>query len=610
MEDAEEDDDDDEAFENYRTQRIIEELTRENIKRNVPAECGIIQEISCTNFMCHAQLTVTLGPLINFIIGHNGSGKSAVLTALSLCLGGKASATNRGQNLKSFIKEGTDHSVVRVKIKNEGANAHKPNLYGRSIYVERYFSRSGTSGFRLKDENKKLVSVKKADLEDIIEDFALQLDNPLNVLTQDQARQFLNDSTPALKYKFFLKGTQLELLDADYTIIRDNLNSMEGQTGTIEADERVLHQRMEAAVKKAQRADALQQSAAKERELVTMAAWATVVEAEEELRVHDEELEPIASKIRELDAEVVAESQAYEDADHACSEANQKLQDMREALEPKKQRVHELRDEFKENTQTLVTLQTQLRDIAGKVTAKQRSIDKHKAEIEEQLRLQAEADGGQHAHKVAELQRYEEECKDAKKELHDHDAVQKDLIKEVKAAETDVGQARAILQDKNANMQGAAQRLQDLEGGHSDWTRAYRNSRNLQNLMQAIREERRFSSPPIGPIGRHVTLLDQKWSSILEKSFGGTLEGFLVFSKNDQNLLSTLMRRTNWYVAIFPYVAHPPNGRSQSPIFLGKKASIDISDGEPDPQLKTWLRELRVFDFSPPPGWFADCGPD
>jgi chromosome segregation ATPase len=57
---------------------------------------------------CHKYLIVHMGPLMNFIIGHNGSGKSAILTALTLCLGGKASATNRGHSLKSFIKEGEE----------------------------------------------------------------------------------------------------------------------------------------------------------------------------------------------------------------------------------------------------------------------------------------------------------------------------------------------------------------------------------------------------------------------------------------------------------------------------------------------------------------------
>jgi ABC-type glutathione transport system ATPase component len=90
------------------TQHIIQRLKNSENKENRPEESGVIEEIRCVNFMCHEQLTVTLGPLINFIIGHNGSGKSAVLTALTICLGGKATATNRGQNLKSFVKEGKE----------------------------------------------------------------------------------------------------------------------------------------------------------------------------------------------------------------------------------------------------------------------------------------------------------------------------------------------------------------------------------------------------------------------------------------------------------------------------------------------------------------------
>jgi len=51
-------------------------------------------------------LEINFGEKINFVIGHNGSGKSAILTALTVCLGGKANATNRGTSLKNLIKEG------------------------------------------------------------------------------------------------------------------------------------------------------------------------------------------------------------------------------------------------------------------------------------------------------------------------------------------------------------------------------------------------------------------------------------------------------------------------------------------------------------------------
>ena len=36
---------------------------------NEPAENGILETVTCTNFMCHRYLEISLGPLINFIIG-------------------------------------------------------------------------------------------------------------------------------------------------------------------------------------------------------------------------------------------------------------------------------------------------------------------------------------------------------------------------------------------------------------------------------------------------------------------------------------------------------------------------------------------------------------
>ena len=85
--------------------------------------------------MNHAHILVALTPRVNFITGINGgpssphgpcpcpepassppsplrpparstAGKSAVLTGLVVCLGGKAQNTDRGSSLKDFIKDG------------------------------------------------------------------------------------------------------------------------------------------------------------------------------------------------------------------------------------------------------------------------------------------------------------------------------------------------------------------------------------------------------------------------------------------------------------------------------------------------------------------------
>ena len=151
------------------TQRIQSRPTL--IGDNHAALNAIIESITCYNFMCHERLHCDLGPLLNFIVGENGSGKSAILTAITLCLGGKASATNRGGSLRSFVKEGRDHASLVVKIKNQGTDAYKPDQFGESIIVERWFTKSGSSGFKLKSETGRIISTKKGDVDDVVDYF-------------------------------------------------------------------------------------------------------------------------------------------------------------------------------------------------------------------------------------------------------------------------------------------------------------------------------------------------------------------------------------------------------------------------------------------------------
>jgi chromosome segregation ATPase len=262
------------------TQLIQEKYSNFVDEENVPAEHGILERVECYNFMCHDHFNVELGPLINFIVGKNGSGKSAILTAIVLCLGGKAAATNRGQSLKSFVKEGKDNATIIVRIKNQGDGAYMADDYGKSIIVERLFNTTGNSQFKIKADNGRIVSTKKAELDAITDYFSLQIDNPMNVLSQDMARQFLSTSSPAEKYKFFVKGVQLEQLDQDYRLIEESVDSVEEKLRVSESDLVVLENRKNLAKKKLDRSDQHDSLRAKVRVIRSQMAWAQVEEQE------------------------------------------------------------------------------------------------------------------------------------------------------------------------------------------------------------------------------------------------------------------------------------------------------------------------------------------
>ncbi|KAG6853816.1 hypothetical protein C0991_001062 [Blastosporella zonata] len=211
-------------FENVHAAKILADLASKRKIQGGIAEHGIIERVEMVNFMCHAFLKFEFGPQINFIIGHNGSGKSAVLSAITVALGGKSNSTGRGSGLKSFIKEGCGAAEVTIHLKNQGEEAYKPHEYGKSIIVSRRFTKEGASTWKIKGvKSSQTISSKKEELAAICDHMNIQVDNPMNVLTQDAARQFLSASAPADKYKFFLRGTQLSQLSDEYTTCLANI---------------------------------------------------------------------------------------------------------------------------------------------------------------------------------------------------------------------------------------------------------------------------------------------------------------------------------------------------------------------------------------------------
>jgi chromosome segregation ATPase len=532
------------------TQQVQKEHRATANRENVATDSGIIEEIQCINFMCHEHLTVTLGPLINFIIGHNGSGKSAVLTALTICLGGKATATNRAQNLKSLIKEGKDHASVTVKIKNQGPLAYKPAQYGDSIIVERHFSRSGTSGFKLKNVNNKLVTNKKAELEDILDAFSMQIDNPMNVLTQDMARQFLNHSTPKDKYKFFLQGTQLENLNRDYQQIEQSLEVMNTKAEVKEADLTTLRREMEMLERKARRAASIQTMRAKEAEYNRQAAWATVREQEKEVAHNEAELERTEAIIQTRQRAVEQAGQDYERADSAHEAAKQSVAEITTAIEPAEQMAHDAKAKFDEVRAKLQQVHTDARNAATEFKAKKTKVQKLEEEIAQYRQRQAEADNGRHAEKIRERDEAKVQLENARAACEGHDTGLAALQEQLETAQNEQKEADRKVDNARNNVASIRASITKMQSGQSNWDDGYPNPRGLSQLLNAINSERRFREKPVGPLGRHVKLQKPKWGRILEKQFGQTLNGFVVTSKQDQSILSGLMNRIGWYVGL------------------------------------------------------------
>ena len=97
---------------------------------------------------------------------------------------------------------------------------------------------------------------------------------------------------------------------------------------------------------------------------------------------------------------------------------------------------------------------------------------------------------------------------------------------------------------KRSEIEQCESRLNNLVRDRGQQQGAYKPT--MARLLSAIRQDGGFLQKPIGPLGNHIRLLKPMWSSILERSFGGAMETFIVTSKQDQLKLSAMMKKQGW----------------------------------------------------------------
>ncbi|CAG8723013.1 11983_t:CDS:10, partial [Racocetra persica] len=498
-----------------------EELERTKLRRKsstgLTAESSVIESIELVDFMCHKFLKVNFGPKINFIIGHNGSGKSAILTGITVCLGGKANVTNRASNLRSLIREGASVAQVTLKLRNRGADAYRHDMYGDSIIIERRISRDGSNGYKIKTSGGKVVSGKRDELNAILDHMAIQVDNPMNVLSQDTARQFLHSSSSEDKYKFFMKGTQLTQLSEDYELIRE---SIETTQNIIKHKKEVLPDLLRAA----KDAEAKYKDMEKARELEVMVsnlkdqmAWAQVEEKEQEVT----------------------------EAETNLLKARRRLPSVQANLEKEQKEEREINDQIKNLKHSVDTFRTKIN--------------------EEALKLQD--DNRQRRDYVLNaVKEREDEVNILTQERHELLTKTENLVEKLEHIRNE---KRSIVQNIRRTEDDILRHndlIQQLRDQKSDNLKAFGPS--IPDVLNAIAHENRWYKRPVGPFGRYIKLTKPEWRNTLESVIGSSLTAFSVSNHHDQQLLSGILKRFHCNSPIivgeddrFDFSSGEPSGR-------------------------------------------------
>lgn len=101
------------------------------------------------------------GRNLNVIIGPNGTGKSTIVCAIILGLGGKPTTIGRATQIGDYVKAGCREAKIKIHLKN-GKN--------QDIAITRIFNNHGKSSWLL---NENYSSIK--EIQEITKSFDIQV---------------------------------------------------------------------------------------------------------------------------------------------------------------------------------------------------------------------------------------------------------------------------------------------------------------------------------------------------------------------------------------------------------------------------------------------------
>lgn len=510
-----------------------------DLEDSSPAQAGVIERLVLKNFMCHESFELELGPQLNFIIGRNGSGKSAVLTGISVGLGAKASDTSRGSSIKSLIKDGNSTARVIITFKNEGSEAYRPEVYGPKIIVERKLQRHGTNSYSIRSAANKTISTKKVTLDEILYKFNITIDNPLAFLSQDKAREFLTTTTDKTKYDYFMSGSLIHDILENYKNISLNIVEVKNKSALAKTH-------FEAAVKKYQESASMynkfKQSDNLRKQLHVIHGkihWFNVsliekviAKYEDSIAQAEADLEKLDSEIKKCDEQLLQHTEnrskledVQREAEKELTDSIANLQSAKTAISEWKASVKQIESEIKLGEDEIESYRNEIKKFEKLIKIERKRIDDINGGSKETLSQELK----ELAEEVERVEREREEIKEKQtKAIDSQNVSSRQVLKDLQESEDSLN----ILRKRRESVSSSR------NGKHSAW------GASTSVLLDRISNRKDWHTKPIGPIGSFVSVKSDysKWADLINAVYSKTLDSFLVCDEHDRRLLNGIMK--------------------------------------------------------------------
>lgn len=510
-----------------------------------PPKSGMLEEVTLKNFMCHEKYHFRPNQRLNFLIGENGSGKSAILTAIIFGLGGNAKNTNRGNANKGFIRTGQSSATVEVKICNSGKDPFKFEVYGGSIIISRTVSES-TSTFKLKDAQGRVVMDKKVkeELEKILDYFNIQISNPMVVLNQDASKTFLANSNPSRLYEFFHESTQLKRVENDYHQADLNLLSSRAALERKQSGMPLITKEFDKWKKKLNQYETLKFHKLELEVVKAEHVWSHITECKKKL----EELRQ--RKERETQKSVKAKQTVDEMKEKDKEKRNYKkkveteIQELADINNLKLKKVNETKQELADIDREVANIQRAIKQLEQKILKAKNSLSEILVAIDKYKKGNLEFEEKRAARRK-EIEKYVAEIDAIVAQMNTSTNHLQHLKSNTHGLEEELKLIRYKIRSLDVKIKSNSDEIRELETGERNKLAAF--APWMPKLVAEIEKNKnRFIKKPIGPLGAYITIkegIPKNEISVIETILGRLAITFCCDSHQDAKNLFDIFNK-------------------------------------------------------------------
>eukprot|EP00877_Chromochloris_zofingiensis_P011380 jgi/Chrzof1/6496/Cz18g13140.t1 len=501
---------------------------------------GTVKTVKVQNFMTFGDtVLVSPGPRLNLVLGPNGTGKSSLVCALCVGLGGSTKLLGRADNIKDFIKRGHSEGWIEITL-SAGAD--------RRDYIIRRDMRltdgrgHQSSQWQINNQEKTQKQVRA-----LVASLNIQFDNLCQFLPQDKVVEFACMDPYEL-----LIATEKAIGDASLFHKHEQLihHRMKVKEGVMTYD--ALKKQYNKLVDENQKLERdYERFRRREELLVTVQVlknklvWVTVHERQDELRKAKQFLQQAKDVYRskkeqsendEAPLRVLCEKAKAAKAEHdhimhstrsiqgQCNQANQALEEQERAI---------------------ADLQTKTQGLEQRSAQQKANLEKAKASLQ---KLQAEVDAlppvENHAAELAAIDQQMRELEDLRNDMYseqEHLQMQKNNHQlQAQKLQGDIHQCDNL----------KFQRLKALSGG----------ARSAWEWVESQKRAGAFKGEVYGPIALDINMKLPQYAVFVEMALGNLLHHWVVQTCEDEALLSGEFKSKEYYPAVHccPYDVNQP----------------------------------------------------